>query len=105
MLNSPAVRVSTARRYDLIGDLDDTDVALVTRRLLANDTIERSAEGPLEPSFAADAIADVTVVVLAIEEQGDVAVDRHHVLGLGQVDVVRCVEEGVAAQQVLEEGS
>ena len=37
----------TARRYDLIGDLSDTDVATLTRRLLANDTIEISTEGGL----------------------------------------------------------
>ena len=41
---------SRLARYDLIGDLSDTDVATLTRRLLANDTIEISTEGELPAS-------------------------------------------------------
>jgi phosphoribosylformylglycinamidine synthase len=60
-LGLPEIRVVTARRYDLIGDLSDTDVATLTRRLLANDTIEISAEGELPAEFAGAAEADVRV--------------------------------------------
>ena len=49
------LRVSTAVRYDLIGDLDDADVAVITKRLLANETIEQSQEGTLDPTFSARA--------------------------------------------------
>ncbi len=61
------LRVSTAVRYDLIGDLDDTAVAVITRRLLANDTIEQSHEGTLAPTFTvqADAHCEVESVPLA----------------------------------------
>ena len=52
------LRVSTAVRYDLIGDLDDRAVAVITRRLLANDTIEQSCEGPLPATFIAEATVD-----------------------------------------------
>ena len=51
-LGLPAVTVATARRYDLIGSLSDADVTVLTRRLLANDTIEVTAEGPLPPDLS-----------------------------------------------------
>ena len=65
------VRVVTARRYDLIGDLSDTDVAMLTRRLLANDTIEISAEGELPAEFAGAAEADVRVDPVPLEGLSD----------------------------------
>ena len=55
------LRVSTAVRYDLIGDLDDRAVTVITRRLLANDTIEQSHEGTLAPAFVTQADADCRV--------------------------------------------
>ena len=58
-LGLPEIRVVTARRYDLIGDLSDTDVATLTRRLLANDTIEIDRWAAAE--FAGAATADVRV--------------------------------------------
>ncbi|MGI9623678.1 MAG: phosphoribosylformylglycinamidine synthase subunit PurL [Acidimicrobiales bacterium] len=60
-LGLPPIQVSTARRFDLVGDLDDNDVATITRRLLANDTIERSVEGELAPSFADASDGAITV--------------------------------------------
>ncbi|MEZ5167179.1 MAG: phosphoribosylformylglycinamidine synthase subunit PurQ [Acidimicrobiales bacterium] len=53
--------MSTARRYVLEGPLDDRELARLTRKLLANDTIERSIEGELPPSFAAEADTDPRV--------------------------------------------
>lgn len=70
-LGLPEIRVVTARRYDLIGDLSDTDVATLTRRLLANDTIEISAEGELPAEFAGAAEADVRVDLVPLEGLSD----------------------------------
>ena len=52
VLGLPSLRAATARRYELSGDLDDDDVAVLTQRLLANPTIERSGSGELAPSFS-----------------------------------------------------
>ena len=70
-LGLPEIRVVTARRYDLIGDLSDTDVATLTRRLLANDTIEISTEGELPAEFAGAASADVRVDDVPLAELSD----------------------------------
>ena len=70
-LGLPEIRVVTARRYDLIGELSDTDVATLTRRLLANDTIEISAEGELPAEFAGAAEADVRVDDVALADLSD----------------------------------
>ena len=52
VLGLPPLRAATARRYELSGDLDDADIAVLTRRLLANPTIERSGRGELAPAFS-----------------------------------------------------
>ena len=52
VLGLPPLRAATARRYELGGDLDDADIAVLTRRLLANPTIERSGCGELAPAFS-----------------------------------------------------
>ncbi|MEM9518450.1 MAG: phosphoribosylformylglycinamidine synthase subunit PurL [Actinomycetota bacterium] len=70
-LGLPEIRVVTARRYDLIGDLSDTDVATLTRRLLANDTIEISTEGELPAEFAGAAEADVRVDDVPLADLSD----------------------------------
>lgn len=66
-LGLPPARVMTARRYELRGDLTDDDVEVLTRRLLANATIEIAAHGPLPAEFAgaAEAHGHVDVVSLA----------------------------------------
>ena len=51
------LRAATARRYELSGDLDDADIAVLTRRLLANPTIERSSRNGLAPAFSPAAAA------------------------------------------------
>ena len=52
VLGLPSLRAATARRYELSGDLDDADIAVLTQRLLANPTIERSGSGELAPAFS-----------------------------------------------------
>ena len=74
----------TARRYDLIGDLSDHDVTL-TRRLLANDTIEISTEGELPAEFAGAAEADVrvdTVPLAALADEELLRLSQDRVLSL-----------------------
>ena len=65
------LQVSTAVRYDLIGDLDDRAVAVISRRLLANDTIEQSHEGTLPPTFAAQADAHCKVESVPLTHLSD----------------------------------
>ena len=65
------LQVSTAVRYDLIGDLDDAAVAVISRRLLANDTIEQSHEGTLTPTFTAQTDAHCEVESVPLGRLGD----------------------------------
>ena len=51
------LRAATARRYELSGDLDDADIAVLTRRLLGNPTIEQSSRNGLAPAFSPAAAA------------------------------------------------
>ena len=51
VLDLPPVRASTVRRYELIGDLDEGDVRALSRRFLANETIESWSFGTAEPSL------------------------------------------------------
>ena len=84
-LGLPEIRVVTARRYDLIGDLSDHDVATLTRRLLANDTIEISTEGELPAEFAGAAEADVrvdTVPLAALADEELLRLSQDRVLSL-----------------------
>ena len=75
-LGLPEIRVVTARRYDLIGDLSDNDVATLTRRLLANDTIEISTEGELPAEFAGAAAADVRVDEVPLADLSDAELEQ-----------------------------
>ena len=99
-LGFPAIRVSTARRYDLVGDLDDDDVAVLTRRLLANDTIERSTEGELAPSFTDEAAADLRVETVELSGLSDAelaALSRARVLSL-DVEEMRVIQDHFARE-------
>lgn len=99
-LGLPAIQVSTARRYDLVGDLDDTAVATLTRRLLANDTIERSVEGELEPVFAGEASVDARVDEVPLSGLSDdelLALSRERVLSL-DVDEMRVIQAHFEAE-------
>lgn len=99
-LGLPAVTVATARRYDLIGSLSDDDVTVLTRRLLANDTIEVTAEGPLPPDFAGAAAADVRVDPVPLDGLDDDALLRlsdERVLSLDRTEM-RAIQTHFAAQ-------
>ena len=99
-LGLPRVQVSSARRYDLIGDLDDTDVAVLARRLLANDTIERAVEGDLEPTFAGGASVDVRVDAVPLDGLSDdelAAMSRDRVLSL-DVNEMRAIRAHFATE-------
>jgi len=99
-LGLPAIQVSTARRFDLIGNLDDTDVATITHRLLANDTIERSTEGELAPIFAGEASVDVRVDEVILEGLSDdelLAMSRDRVLSL-DINEMREIQAHFAAE-------
>lgn len=93
-LGLPPIQVSTARRYDLVGDLDDTAVAVLTRRLLANDTIERSTEGELDPVFADEASVDArveTVDLAGLSDDELATLSRERVLSL-DVNEMRVIQ-------------
>ncbi len=60
------LRAATARRYELGGDLDDDDIDLLMRRLLANPTIERSSRGELAPAFSPEAATGLAVAAVPL---------------------------------------
>ena len=100
----PPITVSTAWRYDLIGELGDDEVVLLTRRLLANDTIERSAEGALEPSFTLDADGRAgegprvdTIAVRGLTDDELLALSRKRILSL-DVDEMRVIQAHFGAE-------
>ena len=81
VLGLPPLRAATARRYELSGDLDDGDVAVLTQRLLANPTIERSGSGELAPAFsptweAAPAAPPVPLAGLGDEQLAELSRQR-----------------------------
>ena len=93
-LGLPPIHVVTAMRYDLVGELSDDDVAVITRRLLANDTIEQSREGSLEPEFATAAAAhahvdDVPLIDLSDDELVALSRDRLLSLDLTEMRVIQ----------------
>ena len=55
------LRAATGRRYELRGDLDDAGIAVLTRRLLANPTIEHSSRRELPPAFSPAAAAGMAI--------------------------------------------
>ncbi len=83
------IEVSTARRYDLIGSLDADEVAVLTRRLLANDTIEQAKSGELPAEFANPANAEVRV-------------DEVPLAGLSDDDLLRLSRERVLSLDLAE---
>jgi phosphoribosylformylglycinamidine synthase subunit PurSL len=94
------LRVSTARRFDLIGDLDDRDIAILARRLLANDTIERMVEGELSPVFTDEAGIDPRVDMVPLDGLSDdelATLSRERVLSL-DVGEMRAIQAHFAAE-------
>ena len=93
---SPLV-AATARRYELSGDIDDADIEVLTRRLLANATIEQSSRGILSPVFspvlaaapAAPAAPRVPLIGLGDEELADLSRRRWLSLDVPEMRVIR----------------
>ncbi len=84
------LRAATARRYELHGDLDDGDIEVLTRRVLANPTVERSGRGELAPGFspvdaASPAAEPVPLAHLADEELADLS--RRRLLSLDTTEM------------------
>ena len=99
-LGFAAIEVSTARRYELHGDLSDDDVARLTRRLLANDTIEHACEGEMDPEFAGAIAADVRVDLVELDGLSDDALaqmSRERVLSL-DVNEMRAIQAHFVAE-------
>ncbi len=99
-LGLPSIDVATARRYELHGDLTDDDVARITRRLLANDTIEHSHHGEMEPEFAGAAAADVRVDRVVLDGLSDdelAQMSRERVLSL-DVNEMRAIQAHFEAE-------
>ena len=88
------LRAATARRYELSGDLDDADIAVLTRRLLANPTIERSSRSELAPAFspvsaAEPAVATVRLAGLSDDELADLSRRRLLSLDTGEMRAIQ----------------
>ena len=81
-LGLPPVRASTARRYELIGDLDEAAVSAISRQLLANEIIELHSLGTVQPCFDSPA-------------SGEAQVNTVKLAGLADADLVRLSREGL----------
>ena len=99
VLGLPPLRAATARRYELSGELDDDDVAVLTQRLLANPTIERSGRGELAPSFSPTwevAPAAPPVRLIDLDDGQLAAVSRERMLSL-DVTEMRAIRDHFAS--------
>lgn len=99
VLGLPSLRAATARRYELSGDLDDDDLAVLTQRLLANPTIERSGSGELAPSFSPTwevAPAAPPVRMIGLDDGQLVALSRQRMLSL-DVTEMRAIRDHFAS--------
>ena len=99
VLGLPSLRAATARRYELSGDLDDDDVAVLTQRLLANPTIERSGSGALAPSFSPTwevAPAAPPVRLIGLDDGQLAALSRQRMLSL-DVTEMRAIRDHFAS--------
>ena len=94
VLGLPSLRAATARRYELSGDLDDADIAVLTQRLLANPTIERSGSGELAPAFsptweAAPTAPPVRIVGLGDEQLAELSRQRRLSLDVTEMRAIQ----------------
>ena len=70
----PHVGVATGARFEPHGDVNAADRAALAHRLLANDVIERWADGPIEPHFVDEhATADHSVDHVDVRDLDDEA--------------------------------
>ena len=94
-LGLPPVRASTARRYELIGDLDGAAVSAVSRRLLANDTVEQYSLDSIPPSFDMPATAGARVDSVGLSGLADtdlMSLSRERLLSLDLAEM-RAIQE------------
>jgi phosphoribosylformylglycinamidine synthase II len=71
-IGSPVAAVATGTRYEVHGDVDDSTLSTLAKRLLANEVIERWAVGLIEPTFVdVEATADVGVELVALDGLDD----------------------------------
>lgn len=88
-LGLPVVQASTARRYELVGDLAEADVSAISQRLLANETIELHSLGTVQPSFDREVSPGARVGVVRLA-------------GLPEADLVRLSREGLLSLDLAE---
>lgn len=84
-LGLPEIRVATAVRYDLIGDLTAADVDRLVKRELVNTTIERWSSDALTPEFSTGALAETRVELVDLSGLDDhelMELSRNRVLSL-----------------------
>ena len=99
VLGLPSLRAATARRYELSGDLDDADIAVLTQRLLANPTIEHSGSGELAPSFSPTWVVAPTappVQLLGLDDAQLAELSRQRLLSL-DVTEMRAIQAHFAS--------
>ena len=101
-LGLPRIRAATARRYELLGDLGKADIDLLTRRLLANPTIERHHIGLLAPCFIPENSTEWprvrTVRMTGLGDDGLNELSRRRMLAL-DLDEMRAVQTYFGMQQ------
>ena len=81
----PRMLAMTARRYELMGDLSAAAISTISRRLLANETIELHSSGHLEPWFDRTTVAASrveTVPVSGLSDAALLALSRERLLSL-----------------------
>ena len=85
---------ATGMHFALGGDLTDDDIALLAKRLLANEVVERWAPAPIEPAFVdttaagAEAAPTVTVTTLDADELAALNVARGLALDPAELDAI-----------------
>ncbi len=81
----PDIEVTTAVRYDLVGDVSPDDIEKLVELELVNSTIEHWSHGVLEPEFSVAVPVDSTVDVVdlsGLDDDALVDLSRRRVLSL-----------------------
>lgn len=91
----PACEVATATRYELDGDLTESDLRKLARGLLCNETVEHYSLGPIHPQFGQAAAASDRVerIPLAgLDEAALLHLSRTRLLSLDRAEM-RAIQE------------
>lgn len=86
----PGCGVATAMRYTFDGDLNTSDLRLIARRLLCNETVEHFSLGSIAPHFGVEAAAADrvdTVAISGLDDDALVAVSRARLLSLDAAEM------------------